>query len=267
MVNIKVLFILVGLLLANSFNLSAQKAIITFGTQEIKLANPFNLNVQENKVAKDVKKPPLVEIKESLGYRDPFENIEYNFDMLPTAEIAFKVALPMLKAVYKDAVDNCAFFETYLTKDSLWVIHGRELSVDGGYPYIELDRHSGRVVKIVRTPVYSIVKEKERKADSGTPKNYIVPEWMGYRYDGKENDLDRIDVLPTIEVAYEVALTLLEVFFQKLIYKFPGYDGFLASDNVWVFNGQMPRPLREGGTPYIELDKHTGAVVKIFHSK
>lgn len=267
MVNIKVLFILVGLLLANSFNLRAQKAIVTFGTQEVKLANSVNLNAKEKKVAKDMKKPPLVEIKESLGYRDHFENIEYNFDMLPTAEVAFKVALPMLKAVYKDAVDNCAFFETYLTKDSLWVIYGRELFVDGGYPYIELDRHSGRVVKIVRTPVYSNIKGSVRKADFGTPKNYVVPDWIGYHYDGEEEDLERIDVLPTINVAYEVALTLLEVIYRKSIYRFPGYDGFLASDNIWVFNGQMPIPLREGGTPYIELDKHTGAVVKIFHSK
>ena len=79
-------------------------------------------------------------------------------------------------------------------------------------------------------------------------------------------DLRQINVIPTIEVAYAVALPILQCIYKKNFEEHMPFNGYLLNDSVWVIYGTNPQAL-EGGYPYIEIDKHDGRVLKITHTK
>ena len=89
----------------------------------------------------------------------------------------------------------------------------------------------------------------------------------GYLFSGDGIDLDNFDMLPTIDIAFDVAFSVLKgIYGEKECAKFYPYKGYLLNDSVWVIYGSMPR-LVEGGFPYIELNRHTGCVMKVLHTK
>jgi hypothetical protein len=74
--------------------------------------------------------------------------------VIPTAEIAFKVAEPILIGIYgKDAIESEKPFSINL-ENSTWIIegtfNGSEEAV-GGVAYIEIRKDTGEVLKVIHT--------------------------------------------------------------------------------------------------------------------
>ncbi len=90
------------------------------------------------------------------GYRFPFE-FPNQIDVLPSLEVAFQVALPILQDRFHQSFARNMPFKGYLANDSIWVIYGgnpvneKGKPCEGGFPYIELNKHDGKVVKILHT--------------------------------------------------------------------------------------------------------------------
>lgn len=92
----------------------------------------------------------VVEIPESVGYRMPNSDFPIT-DVLPTLDVAFQVALPILQARYNKTFEDYNF-KGYLANDSIWVIYGfLAKPIEGGGPYIELNKNNGRVMEITHT--------------------------------------------------------------------------------------------------------------------
>lgn len=92
----------------------------------------------------------VAEIPESMGYRISDSRSPVT-DVLPTLDVAFQVALPILQARYNKTFEDYDF-KGYLANDSIWVIYGNlKQHVEGGSPYIELNKNDGRVVEITHT--------------------------------------------------------------------------------------------------------------------
>lgn len=90
----------------------------------------------------------IVEVAQ--GYRMP-DSPDPVVDVLPTLDVAYKVALPILQSRYNSSFENYEF-QGYLANDSIWVIYGNLIQlVEGGGPYIELNKNDGRVVVITHT--------------------------------------------------------------------------------------------------------------------
>lgn len=89
-------------------------------------------------------------IEVAQGYRMPGPP-DSVVDVLPTLDVAYKVALPILQSMYNDSFENYVF-QGYLANDSIWVIYGKLTQlIEGGFPYIELNKNDGRVVVITHT--------------------------------------------------------------------------------------------------------------------
>lgn len=75
------------------------------------------------------------------------------------------------------------------------------------------------------------------------------------------------DALPTMDIAFDVAFSILSGIYGKEHCEnyFP-YEGYLLRDSVWVFYGTMP-VVKEGGFPYIEINKRDGKVLRLTHYK
>ena len=72
-------------------------------------------------------------------------------NVLPTLDVAFQVAFPILQAKYHDTFESYTF-KGYLANDSIWVIYGNfKQLVEGGGPYIELNKKDGRVLVITHS--------------------------------------------------------------------------------------------------------------------
>ncbi len=94
----------------------------------------------------------VVEIPESIGYYYPFDGIDLNnFDLVPDLNVAIDVALPILETIYKKSFEKNMPFKGYLKNDSIWVTYGSTPLVEGGFPYIEINKHTGQVMKIIHT--------------------------------------------------------------------------------------------------------------------
>lgn len=75
-----------------------------------------------------------------------------HFNVIPTIDVAFDVALPVLKSVYNKDFEKNMPFKGYLKDDSIWVVYGSTPQlIEGGYPYIEISKHDGRILKITHT--------------------------------------------------------------------------------------------------------------------
>lgn len=75
-----------------------------------------------------------------------------HFNVIPTIDVAFDVALPVLKSVYNKDFEKNMPFKGYLKGDSIWVVYGSAPQLtEGGYPYIEISKHDGRILKITHT--------------------------------------------------------------------------------------------------------------------
>lgn len=89
-------------------------------------------------------------IEVAQGYRMPGPP-DSVVDVLPTLDVAYKVALPILQSMYNDSFENYVF-QGYLANDSIWVIYGKLTQlVEGGFPLSELNKNDGRVVVITHT--------------------------------------------------------------------------------------------------------------------
>ena len=97
--------------------------------------------------------PRIVEV--SLGYR--MSEVGYVENLLPTLDVAFQVALPILKAAYETDFKGNMPFKGYLANDSVWVIYGSSPRTadgrykEGGFPYIELNKRDARVIRMIHT--------------------------------------------------------------------------------------------------------------------
>ena len=107
-------------------------------------------NDSESFVSQDKK---VVEIPESIGYCFPFHGIDLNyFDLVPNLDVAIEVALPILENIYKKSFKEYMPFKGYLKNDSIWVLYGSTTPlVEGGFPYIEINKHTGQVLKIIHS--------------------------------------------------------------------------------------------------------------------
>lgn len=94
----------------------------------------------------------IIEVQEFSGCycKEGFDLTHFN--VIPTIDVAFDVALPILKSVYnKDFKENMPF-KGYLKNDSIWVVYGSTPHlIESGYPYIEISKHDGRILKITHT--------------------------------------------------------------------------------------------------------------------
>ena len=94
----------------------------------------------------------IIEVQELGGCycKEGFDLIHFN--VIPTIDVAFDVALPILKSVYHKDFEKNMPFKGYLKNDSIWVVYGSTPQlVEGGFPYIEISKHDGRILKITHT--------------------------------------------------------------------------------------------------------------------
>ncbi|MGN0229366.1 MAG: NTF2 fold immunity protein [Muribaculaceae bacterium] len=93
---------------------------------------------------------PTRVIEVSTGERFPTEPEQRRFpDVLPTYDRAFDVAYVILSQFYGSRCSKYYPYTAYLYNDSIWIIKGsRDRISEGGCPYIELNKHDGRVLTI-----------------------------------------------------------------------------------------------------------------------
>lgn len=93
---------------------------------------------------------PTRVIEVSEGKRFPSEPGQRIFpDVLPTYDRAFDVAYVILSQFYGTRCSKYYPYTAYLYNDSIWIIKGsRDRISEGGCPYIELNKHDGRVLTI-----------------------------------------------------------------------------------------------------------------------
>lgn len=72
--------------------------------------------------------------------------------LLPTAEIAFQIAEPILANVYgQELIDQEKPFSINL-ENNIWIIEGHiESGVKGGVAYMEIRKSNGEILKIIHT--------------------------------------------------------------------------------------------------------------------
>ena len=93
---------------------------------------------------------PTRVIEVSTGNRFTSESEQRRFpDVLPTYDRAFDVAYVILSQFYGSRCSKYYPYTAYLYNDSIWIIKGsRNRISEGECPYIELNKHDGRVLTI-----------------------------------------------------------------------------------------------------------------------
>jgi hypothetical protein len=93
-------------------------------------------------------------IKEDLSSKD-YSEVEGYFPkegLVPTAEIAFQIAEPILKQIYgSKKIENEKPFSINI-EDDVWVIEGHlDKELLGGVAYMEIRKSNGEILKVIHT--------------------------------------------------------------------------------------------------------------------
>ncbi len=93
-------------------------------------------------------------INENLSLND-YSDVKGYFPedgFVPTAEIAFQIAEPILCQIYgKEKIEREKPFSINLEND-IWMVEGSiEKGFDGGVAYIELRKSNGEILKVIHT--------------------------------------------------------------------------------------------------------------------
>lgn len=94
-------------------------------------------------------------------------------------------------------------------------------------------------------------------------KTLIEPDY----YDSETSILPEKGVIPNDSTAIKIGETILfNVYGERNIVKQRPYNIVLKQDSIWCIQGTLSSEW-DGGVFYIELNKNTGKVEKIFHDK
>lgn len=106
----------------------------------------------------------------------------------------------------------------------------------------------GIILFFMTSPIFAT----NNKGEEGKVRVTEIPESMGH-HRIPNSDGPVTDVLPTLDVAFQVALPILKSMYNKTFEDY-NFKGYLAEDSIWVIYGSLVEPI-EGGGPYIELNK------------
>jgi len=101
-----------------------------------------------------IQQKPNYVIDEGLSSKD-YSNFNGYFPkdgLVPTADIAFQIAEPILNKIYgREKIENEKPFSINLEND-IWIIEGH-LNRDllGGVAYMEIQKSDGRILKVIHT--------------------------------------------------------------------------------------------------------------------
>lgn len=113
----------------------------------------MSCNTNSNVTQRDVIKPSYV-INTNLSLKDYSDIKGYSPSegLVTTAEIAFKIAEPILVNIYgEDTIEGEKPFSINL-ENNIWMIEGSlEEGFKGGVAYMEIDKYTGEILKVIHT--------------------------------------------------------------------------------------------------------------------
>lgn len=98
----------------------------------------FNSCAQEKKNEKK-----LIREKKTAVTGGSFEG-----DLVPNANTAIKIAEAIWLPIYGENIYNKKPFVAKLNKNDVWVVVGTVHSLKGGAPYIEIQKHDGKILRV-----------------------------------------------------------------------------------------------------------------------
>ena len=114
--------------------------------------------------------------------------------------------------------------------------------------------------------VQTFIQNNETDTTEITPKKKFIRIENGFKETNFEST-NFSSALPTMDIAFDVAFTIMSgIYGKEHCMKYYPYKGYLLNNSVWIFYGTMPE-VREGGFPYIEINKHDGRVLRLTHYK
>ncbi|MDR2479716.1 MAG: hypothetical protein LBD48_10460 [Treponema sp.] len=166
---------------------------------------------------------------------------------IPDEKTAMRVVEAIWLPMYGKKILKKKPYKATLMDGKTWLVEGtirRLFAMRGGTRFIEIDKYSGAILKAAHTNMDQIAPEFE----GTTPPEGFIP-----------------DEKTAMRVAEAVWLPI----YGKEVLRDKPYEVTLIDGKTWLVEGDT-RPFflpRGGGGPYIEIDKYSGAILKVTHFK
>jgi len=73
--------------------------------------------------------------------------------------------------------------------------------------------------------------------------------------------------VPNEKIAFQIAEIVLSQIYGKATVESEKPFSINLENNVWIIEGSLPKEYDKGGSAYIEINKQTGQILKVIHTK
>ena len=115
-------------------------------------------------------------------------------------------------------------------------------------------------------------REKSEKSiiSNGTMKqtDYVLNKKLSLNdYSNYKGFISKDGFVPNEKIAFQIAEIVLSQIYGKDIIEREKPFSINLDGNVWIIEGSLPKEYDRGGSAYIEINKQTGQILKVIHTK
>ena len=113
-----------------------------------------------------------------------------------------------------------------------------------------------------KTEKIIISNETVKQTDYILNKKLSLNDYSDYKGFISENGF-----VPNEKIAFQIAEIVLSQIYGKETIESEKPFSINLENNVWIIEGSLPKEYDKGGSAYIEINKQTGQILKVIHTK